>query len=413
MTDLPVSVIIVSRGRPELLARCLLGVSQLCYHPFEVVVVSDQAGLSALDAANLSIPIKTALFDVANISQARNIGLSLAAGQVIAFIDDDAVPEPGWLYHLAAGFQNPDVMSAGGYVLGRNGISYQTTAQTIDKAGVTQPLKTSDTSPVIVQTSPAYVIKTEGTNCAFRRSIFTRSGGFDTNFHYFMDEADLNIRLAHMGCKAAIVPRAVVHHNRAGSDQRLASQMPKSLLEIGASTTIFLRKHAPVADQAVYIANARTAQRRILLRHMIAGTCEPKDITRLLGTFDEGIATGQQRSLILPPKIDKPISEFLASNAKSTTPTHQLISGYRINAGLLRKKARSAVRPGNIVSLYVVSRTILFHKISFHPDGYWQQTGGLFGRSVRVGQLFRATSLAERIKDEDLRIAPLRHPWQL
>lgn len=410
MTDLPVSVIIVSRGRPELLTRCLRGVSQLYYHPFEVVVVADQAGLSALEAAKLPIPIKTALFDITNISQARNIGLSLAAGQVVAFIDDDAVPEPGWLHHLAAVFHDSNVMSAGGYVLGRNGISFQTEAQTINEDGITKPLKSSGTAPVIVETSPEHAIKTEGTNCAFRRSVFARSGGFDTNFHYFMDEADLNIRLAHMGCKAAIVPLAVVHHNRAGSDNRLSSQMPKSLHEIGASTTIFLRKHATHPDQNTGIANARTAQRRILLRHMIAGTCEPKDITRLLRTFDDGIVAGQQRPLVVPPRIEKPLSKFLTSRVKPKAAKHQIISGFHIHSARLHKMAKSTVHAGNIVSLYVFSRTALFHKVSFHPDGYWQQTGGLFGRSVRFGQLFRATSLAERIKDEDLRIAPLRHP---
>ncbi len=45
---LPVSVVIVSRGRPEALRRCLLAVSQLRHDPFEVVVVADAAGRAAL-----------------------------------------------------------------------------------------------------------------------------------------------------------------------------------------------------------------------------------------------------------------------------------------------------------------------------------------------------------------------------
>lgn len=49
MTDLTVSVIIVSRERPDALRRCLLGISQLQYRAFEVVVVACPAGIAVAD----------------------------------------------------------------------------------------------------------------------------------------------------------------------------------------------------------------------------------------------------------------------------------------------------------------------------------------------------------------------------
>jgi glycosyltransferase involved in cell wall biosynthesis len=93
---IPVSVVVVSRDRPDALYRCVLGLSQLQYNPFEVIVVADAKGLARLDC--FDDKIKTVLFEEANISVARNLGVAHAAGEVIAYIDDDAVPEPTFLF---------------------------------------------------------------------------------------------------------------------------------------------------------------------------------------------------------------------------------------------------------------------------------------------------------------------------
>lgn len=45
-SGVPVSVVIVSRDRPEALRRCLTGVELLQYAPFEVIVVADPAGIT-------------------------------------------------------------------------------------------------------------------------------------------------------------------------------------------------------------------------------------------------------------------------------------------------------------------------------------------------------------------------------
>jgi len=120
-----VSVIVVSRGRAADLPLCLLGLSQLEYPSFEVVLVADRDGLDAARNLPFFDAMKTVTFEEANISKARNLGIAEAAGEIIAFIDDDAVPEPTWLRYLTAGFSEPDVAAAGGFVRGRNGISFQ------------------------------------------------------------------------------------------------------------------------------------------------------------------------------------------------------------------------------------------------------------------------------------------------
>jgi glucosyl-dolichyl phosphate glucuronosyltransferase len=53
------------------------------------------------------------------LSGARNTGARRAAGDVIAFLDDDATAEPGWLEALEAAYSNPDVIGVGGLILPR------------------------------------------------------------------------------------------------------------------------------------------------------------------------------------------------------------------------------------------------------------------------------------------------------
>ena len=178
-----VSVIVLSRGRPAHLRRCLTGIGQLCHREFEVVVVADAAGVKAVREMGWGNRVKLLRFDAPNVSGARNAGLAQAAGEVVAFIDDDAVPEPTWLDYLTGPFDDAHVAATGGYVIGRNGISFQWTARGVNRLGETVSLDAPGDAPFAPDPPPGFVPKTEGTNCAFRRDILAGLGGFDPAFH--------------------------------------------------------------------------------------------------------------------------------------------------------------------------------------------------------------------------------------
>lgn len=93
------TVVLCSHGRPDYLRACLVGLRRQTRRGFEVLVVDsaspaeEAAAMAAMaDEAGARL-LRT---DAAGLSLARNLGLEGAMGDWVAFLDDDAVPEPGW-----------------------------------------------------------------------------------------------------------------------------------------------------------------------------------------------------------------------------------------------------------------------------------------------------------------------------
>jgi len=404
---LAVSVVIVSRDRPEALRRCLLGVAQLRYDPFEVVVVADAAGRAALRGLPEAAHVKLVAFDEANISAARNAGIVAAAGAVVAFIDDDAVPEPTWLTHLVAGFADPSVAAAGGFVRGRNGISFQARGAMVDRVGRETPLALDPARITLLTAAPGRAVKTEGTNMAFRRTVLAALGGFDPRYRYFLDETDLNLRLAARGAVTALAPLAQVHHGFAESPRRRADRVPRDLSEIGASWAVFLARHCPEARRAAAWAEVQEHQRRRLLRHMVAGRLEPRDVARLLAGLRAGHARGQARAGGAAPALAAPAEAFRRYPVRAQARA-VLLAGRAWSRRRLAERARTERAAGNSVTLFRFSPTALYHRVRFTGAGVWEQVGGLFGRSDRDQPLIRAWSFAARVRAEADRVRAVR-----
>lgn len=408
MTTPPtVSVVIVSRDRPVALRRCLVGVSQMFYRPFEVVVVTDHVSCLSLRSLPQAAFIKLVEFDAANISAARNAGIGAAAGQVVAFIDDDAVPEPTWLNHLMAPFADPQVMAAGGFVRGRNGISWQSRAREVDRTGQYFRLEVPPNRPSIPTPAEGRAIRTEGTNMAVRRSCLARIGGFDPRFRYFLDETDLNLRLAREGMVTALVPLAEVHHGFAASDRRRPDRAPTDLRQIGASWAVFLARHC-APDQAG-AAQRRVVghERRRALQMMVDGRLEPRDVGRLMASLDAGFAEGAERGEVAMPPLPDPEQPFLSYPGRHGGHA-VLIAGRLWNRRQQRRRARVETDAGNTVTVMRFTHTALFHRVAFNDDGYWEHIGGLFGRSDRDQRLFRVWSFGARVRFEASRVRVVR-----
>src|SRR5271155_943749 len=97
-----ISVVVATRGRPQELTACLEALDKQTFYDFEIVVV-DSAPPEG-DDTNLEIAKK---FNAKYVcvkregsSRARNQGAREASGKIVAFTDDDALPESDWLARI-------------------------------------------------------------------------------------------------------------------------------------------------------------------------------------------------------------------------------------------------------------------------------------------------------------------------
>jgi hypothetical protein len=365
-----------------------------------VIPAVQKAGWTAKVAGNLGD----------NISIARNAGLSMAMGDIVAFIDDDAVPEPTWASRIAAAFADASVVAATGYTIGRNGISLQWAAAEVDATGQDHALPLS-TMTTLHKGSAFRAIKPVGTNCAFRRSALMNVGGFDPAFRFYLEDADIGLRLASAGL-TAVVPGARVHHAYAASARRRADRVPTNLHQIGASSQVFLRRHAPHLDWQAPLAALRRDQKARLDRLVAARRITAAEAGRLTATLDAGIADGADRAL-----ADlAPMTVLLHANAPAVfnplpgtgARPGRIIAGRIWQKTRLLREARDAVAKGGIVTVICLAPTPRAHQMRFTQEGYWLQTGGLFGRSDRAAPRLQLTTFSNRIVAETVRIAPFR-----
>jgi GT2 family glycosyltransferase len=395
------SVVVASHGRPRFLRRCLVGLSQSAHVPLEVVVVADPAGLEAAASLPFHDRLKTVLQAEPNLAQARNDGIARAAGEVVAFIDDDAVPEPTWAGAIMTAFEKRSGLAAvTGPVLGRNGISVQWGPMAVDRRGRDYPLlRDEDVSP------EGTVRKLHGTNMAFRRTVLQDVGGFDPAFHFYLDDTDLALRLAEAGHAAAWIEAAQVHHGFAPSARRNEERVPLSLFDIGASTAVFLRKHAP-QDMDGSLARLAEEQRNRLFRLARRRKLGARGMRTLLDSLARGIAEGRARQLGTHA-IPEPDDDFRPL-VRPTAGRDMVLAGWIFRAPALREEAARLVADGARVTLFLFDPTPRAHRISYIENGWWEHVGGLYGRSDRSAPRVQAWRFASRLISEMRRISATR-----
>ncbi len=117
-TRLTVSVVVVTKDRPHLIEGLLEALALQSLPPDEVVVIDNNSRASyagVFDAFRTRLPLRTLVETTPGISAARNRGVRESQYQIIAFADDDCVPEPDWLEKLTEPFyRDPHIGAVGG-----------------------------------------------------------------------------------------------------------------------------------------------------------------------------------------------------------------------------------------------------------------------------------------------------------
>ncbi len=287
-----VSIVIATAGRATSLDRTLQSLRQLRYPFFEVIVVlGPSTDESAQVVARHADFVRLTTIDRLNLSAARNIGIAHARGDIVAFIDDDAIPEPDWLDLLLTGYDDPKVAQVGGFIRDNRGIDFQAKFLVVDRFG-----DSTDCETYPDNLGPNRFLALTGTNFSARRDRLLEIGGFDEEYAYFLDETDVSVRLHDRGWGAVIVPEAEIHHKYEASHMRTATRVPRTMYPTARSKAYFCCVHGrnqwtlhEVMEYLADFVRKERAWKGDLFRY---GHADQATVDRLIEEVERGVRDG-------------------------------------------------------------------------------------------------------------------------
>lgn len=227
---------------------CIESLKKQSLLPKEIILVLDQDHhLIEFYKSHMPDGVKIIVSEGYGLSKARNAGVKNTEGEIVAFIDDDAIADKHWLENLVKNYDDPCVVGVGGFIKpmwgsGRPkcfpeeldwivGCSYKGLPRR--KSSVRNPI---------------------GCNMSFRKSIFEKVGYFKADIGRFGkkllagEEAELSIRVREKIPKSKIVydPSVVVYHIVHKSRTNLTYLMKRSFYEGASKALITNSKSNPL-----------------------------------------------------------------------------------------------------------------------------------------------------------------------
>ncbi|UYQ94089.1 glycosyltransferase [Chitinophaga horti] len=194
-----ITVVVPTYKRPTLLMECLKALANQHFDKegFEIMVVSDGSDMltrnvvasweqtSLLNVYYLALPEKR------GPAAARNLGWKSGSGSLVAFTDDDCIPDVNWLPNLWQSYVGGEVAITGRVMVPLSGTP-------TDHESNTAHLETADFITA---------------NCAISRSALQRIGGFDEAYTMaWREDSDMEFKLLQAGTPICKQPAAIVVH---------------------------------------------------------------------------------------------------------------------------------------------------------------------------------------------------------
>jgi len=253
MKNLPfVSIVIVNYNGERFLSSCLSALFNLNYpkEKREIILVDN----GSTDASVLLIQtefknkVKFIQNDKNNYCKANNLGISVARGKYVAFLNIDAVVDKDWLLELVKVMESDKkIAAAGGKILYPDG--------KISTVGHFELPNFYWGEEGAGEETSAYPDMREkpsicGAAVLYRKEIFEKIGGFDEDFIMYMEDIDMGFRIRKLGYKLLYVPSAVVYHYVHG-----CGDYETSRYYIERNRLLFLAKHFPSSLPSSLLGN--------------------------------------------------------------------------------------------------------------------------------------------------------------
>ncbi len=210
-------MVICTRDRPAELGRCLESLAHQDYGRFDVLVVDNASSDQRTREQARHWGCHYTIEPVPGLSRARNRGLAQCGSEIVAFIDDDAIAQPGWLAALVREFEDPQVMAVAGRIVPLEGFGDPPNpwAAMLDRGPVRRAFDNRTARWFELANLGAIGI---GANMALRRRIIEVWSGFDPRLGRGSlvpggEENYAFYQILSLGYRAVYTPAAVVRHH--------------------------------------------------------------------------------------------------------------------------------------------------------------------------------------------------------
>ena len=228
-----VTVIICTRNRPRHLRTCLERLQHQVTKPFEILVVDNASTTDETrEVASAFQGVRYVREDNPGLDNARNRGASEAKTDIVAYTDDDTIPNDYWVYRVDETFRDPSVAAMTGLVIAA---SLETEAEIIFEKhwpfnrGYVNKVYDYNFFSANLKTGPPVWEIGAGANMAFRKGIFEEVGYFDERLDVgaagCSGDSEQWYRILANGFKIVYNPLAVVGHAHRASINDLKKQL--------------------------------------------------------------------------------------------------------------------------------------------------------------------------------------------
>ncbi len=201
-----VSIVIAYPAATNYLDECLEGIAQQSYTNREIILLPDEPSGLSWPAGIREIPTGKI-----RPAEKRNIGIRNAAGEVIAFLDDDVIPLENWLRHAMVYFANENIAAVGGPASTpvNDAMMARLSGKVYANSLVSGPYRYRY-EPGIVQ----YVEDYPSCNLIVRTDVIKKLSGFRTDFWPGEDTYLCLDIIKKLNLKILYDPRVEVYHHR-------------------------------------------------------------------------------------------------------------------------------------------------------------------------------------------------------